>query len=109
MPDGARARVEYDWMLDGVRLRMGRLAQGRTSILTVGPMGWRDSPAEGGPDGPQSDEYLHLPDDIARALYEALAEHYGHSSTDTRHLRMDYDAERSRVDKLLAYLTRSGA
>lgn len=46
------------------------------------------------------EERLSLPTDEARALYEALAEHYGHGTNDTRALRRDYDAERVRGDKL---------
>lgn len=49
---------------------------------------------------------LKLPEDIARAMYEALAEHFGHSGHDTRALRKDYDAERARVDRMLDHLLR---
>lgn len=45
--------------------------------------------------------WLQLHDDVARAIYEALAEHYGHAGHDTRSLRRDYDDERRRVDKLI--------
>ena len=46
--------------------------------------------------------WLPLREDQARALYEALAEYFGHSGHDTRALRRDYDAERDRVDRLIA-------
>jgi len=43
-------------------------------------------------------------DDVAKALLEALLDHYrgGH---DARQLRADYEAERKRVDKMLDTLT----
>lgn len=46
---------------------------------------------------------LHLPEDFARALLDALALHFG-GTGDTRQLRKDYDAERARVDKLIGHL-----
>jgi hypothetical protein len=42
---------------------------------------------------------LVLEEDEARALLDALTRYY-HGAEDTRALRKDYDAERSRVDKL---------
>ena len=39
--------------------------------------------------------------DNARAIYEALADYFGHAGHDIRALRKDYDAERARVDKLI--------
>lgn len=47
---------------------------------------------------------LRIPEDLARALLDALSQHFGGSS-DVRSLRNDYDAERRRVDKLIGYLT----
>lgn len=44
---------------------------------------------------------LRLEQDMARALYEALADHFGHAGHDIRALRKDYDAERARVDKFI--------
>jgi len=46
---------------------------------------------------------LTLPDDMARALLDALTRHY-HGAEDTRALRRDYDDERKRVDKLTGAL-----
>lgn len=51
---------------------------------------------------------LRLPDDMARALLDALSAHYG-GTTDVRTLRKDYDAERSRVDRLLDAAIKRGA
>jgi hypothetical protein len=44
---------------------------------------------------------LLLPDNHARALLDALSAHYG-AHSDVRSLRKDYDAERARVDMMLA-------
>lgn len=43
---------------------------------------------------------LRMDDDMARALLDALAAHYGGTS-DVQTLRKDYLAERARVDKLI--------
>lgn len=50
---------------------------------------------------PDRAAWLHLRMDEARALYEALAEHFGHAGHDIRNLRQDYNAERARVDRLI--------
>lgn len=54
---------------------------------------------------PDDDVWLRIPDEDARALYEGLADYFGHGGHDTRALRRDYDAERGRVDRFIAYLT----
>jgi hypothetical protein len=46
---------------------------------------------------------LRLPEDMARALLDALAAHFGGTS-DVRTLRKDYMAERARVDKMIDHL-----
>lgn len=48
---------------------------------------------------------ITIPDEVARALLDALSAHYG-GTGDTRALRRDYDAERARVDRLITALTR---
>ncbi|HEY0641253.1 MAG TPA: hypothetical protein VGD67_26795 [Pseudonocardiaceae bacterium] len=53
--------------------------------------------------GPDPHELPLLDDDMARALLDALAAHYG-GTGDTRQLREDYDAERGRVDRLIGAL-----
>ncbi len=53
----------------------------------------------------EDDVWLRLPENDARAIYEALAEHFGHAGHDIRALRKDYDAERGRVDRFISYLT----
>jgi hypothetical protein len=44
-----------------------------------------------------------IPTEAARALYDALGQHYGGTS-DIRQLRADYQAERGRVDRLITTL-----
>ncbi|MCW2915521.1 MAG: hypothetical protein JWN52_3589 [Actinomycetia bacterium] len=67
-------------------------------ILRFG-QGWEDLP----PDMAMVEPTLTLHDGEARALLDALANHYG-GAEDTRALRRDYDAERRRVDDLTASL-----
>ncbi|GAA0189690.1 hypothetical protein GCM10008944_01400 [Cytobacillus oceanisediminis] len=52
-------------------------------------------------------DWLALDEDVARAIYEALADHFGHSDHDVRALRKDYDAERDRVDRLIGGVLRA--
>ena len=51
-------------------------------------------------------DWLNLSSDLARALYESLARHFGGAAVDTTALRKDYDAERKRVDTFISHLTR---
>lgn len=69
---------------------------------------WEQSPpyvvTEGAEEAVEPDGYsswLQLTEEEARAIYEALADYYGHAGHDTRALRKDYDAERARVDRLI--------
>lgn len=54
---------------------------------------------------PPANAGLRLPDSLARPLYEALADHFGHSGHDIRALRKDYEAERRRVDQFIEHVT----
>lgn len=55
------------------------------------------------------DELLAIPVDIARALHDALARHFG-GTFESHQLRKDYDHERSRVDRLIgAVIERTSA
>lgn len=58
---------------------------------------------------PGDGDWLRLREDDARALYEALADHFGHAGHDARALRRDYEAERKRVDLLIDRLTTTAA
>jgi len=102
----AEAFVQDDWMRDGVKIA-GRLSNAedvREMIL------WGDvavtriteaTPSEGA--------FLHLPNDVARALYEALSRHFGGNVVDATALRRDYDAERTRVDLFIKHLTQEAS
>lgn len=46
---------------------------------------------------------LRLPDEVARALLDALHQHFA-GATDARSLRADYNHERGRVDRLIGAL-----
>lgn len=72
---------------------------------------WGDSfPAIHVPEDPTvqapEEAWLHIHEDHARAIYEALADYFGHSGHDTRALRRDYDNERQRVDRMINALIR---
>jgi hypothetical protein len=97
-----RARAEHDFYRDSVRIQIGELhgRELRYIYSFTGEVRTVDDPTAAVPD----DTGLMLREDIARAVYEALADHFGHSGHDTRALRRDYDAERARVDKLVAHL-----
>lgn len=92
----ARAWVEPDPRAWGIRIA---IAPEQGQIVT-----WPESAAVRLiTEGEQLDEsdWLTLHDDTARALHEALAQHFGYGAVDARQLRADYDAERRRVDKLI--------
>jgi len=99
----ARAHVEFDPPRFGVRLAVQLAVSENESTCIV----WPDWPVaktvRAGEDEPNV--WLPLTEDVARAIYEALADHFGHSGHDTRALRKDYDAERARVDAFIKHLT----
>lgn len=101
-----RARVEFDPMMFGVRIAVQRQQGDGTNPSVV--LSWTQPALKRVTEAaitPNDATWLSLPEEDARAIYEALAEHFGHAGHDTRALRKDYDAERSRVDKLLTHLT----
>lgn len=100
----SKAHVEYD--LGGVRVALLR-ESAVTRTVAQWPLGfqaWRTitEPAV----TTQDDDWLRLDEDDARAIYEALAEYFGHAGHDIRTLRKDYEAERARVDRLITYATK---
>lgn len=102
----SKAFVRHIWERDQVAVAVMHVYDSRREVLQ-----WPETQVvrtydldDGGVEGPPTD-WLHLNDADARALYEALADHYGHSGHDTRALRKDYEAERGRVDKLITHLT----
>lgn len=100
----ARVVVDHDLMRDGVRIAVSPrpgtvILWGHATYRILDP----DEPTTLDPDA-----YLHLHEDVARAMYEALGRYFGGDAVDARRLRQDYDAERARVDKFIdATLNRS--
>jgi hypothetical protein len=92
----AKAKIEWDFR--GVRMAV---AQERSVLVWEQPS--RRALVEGEYlQTPEvGSEWLRLDEDEARAIYEALADYFGHAGHDTRALRKDYDAERRRVDHLI--------
>lgn len=100
----SKAHVEYDLMMGGVQLAVRRELPGAAQLLRWGEIRITDAPA--GTVLPD-DAWLRLQEGDARAIYEALAEYFGHAGHDIRTLRRDYEAERKRVDKFIDVLSRS--
>ena len=102
----SRAHVEFDPMMFGVKIAVQRRQGDGINASEV--LGWTQPVVKIVTEGgvvPDDDTWLRLPEDDARAIYEALADHFGHAGHDTRSLRKDYDAGRTRVDKFIGYLT----
>ena len=97
----ARVRTEYDHLGAGVRIAISPREHERL-VWSQFPTARRDET----PTDLSEDEWLRLDEDVARALYESLADYFGHAGHDTRALRRDYDAERKRVDQFISHLTR---
>lgn len=102
---GARARAVYDPASDVVSLSVspypGAVFTWPKSSLEIVDTGR-------GVEAPTGAK-LHLEEDVARALYEALGRYFGGDVVDARRLRADYDAERGRVDKFIDALIQRGA
>ena len=101
----AEAFVQDDWMRDGVKIavRLSNAEDVREMILWGDVAVTRITEATNAM--PSDDAFLHLPNDVARALYEALSRHFGGNVVDATRLRKDYDAERARVDLFIKHLT----
>lgn len=93
-----RAFVENDWMNDGVKIGLAEIGEQVSTYIrfdnTVFEQVLRD--------GSTRTEYepLRLPEAAARALLDALLQQFRMTRAD-ENLRVDYLAERARVDKLL--------
>ena len=95
-----RARVAYDpnFLADSIVI----FEPGKRVVEWVdGRAQWRQLSDRVDLREPPVDKLVTTDPEILRALYEALAEHFGGTGHDTRALRADYDHERSRVDKML--------
>lgn len=99
---GHEVRVFTQQIPLGLELQfVNRHSDGGYSVMTFGHIGRVYVGPEDASNAPTSnDASLRLEPDQARALYEALAEHFGHTPHSIGKLRGDYDAERRRVDKL---------
>lgn len=102
--DGWRVAVLYEEpMSEALRLMMGRrIGRGQYEYVTAfgSPGGVVFERRDAGTEGPTVD----VPTEMARALLDALAQHFG-GTGDVRQLRKDHDAERARVDKLIGTLS----
>ncbi len=101
-----RAHVDYDHGRMGVAVWLARSRDHRLHVvepveLTFNDVGLDEAAA-------WTEPTLRIPEDMARALLDALAAHFGGSS-DVQTLRKDYLAERARVDKMIDHLTSGGA
>lgn len=96
----ARAHVEHD-LIRGVRIHLGETHNDGTGAMARFAEVVMEQSEQGAVmDDPQP---LRLPEEHARALYEALARYFG-GAPDMTVLRADYDAERKRVDRLIGFL-----
>lgn len=104
-----RAHVAHEWQRDMVGIAVVRDHGGRREILQWNGVAIGTREADEGYRQEDEQDRLHIREDDARAIYEALAEHFGHNGHDTRALRRDYDDERKRVDRLITHVTGSRA
>jgi hypothetical protein len=95
-------RIEERWQAGGVALHVGYEANGTRTLLGKGGDTWHtyDPTAPVRLDDPY-EPALILRESMAREVLRALTVHYG-GADDLRALRKDYEAERARVDKLIA-------
>src|SRR6266851_2557313 len=98
--------IQDDFM-DGMAISFGLAGDhspestGRVrAIARFARPGYRPSWEEYDSENPVNQEpSLRMDSDMARALLEELTRHF-HGADDTRQLRLDYNAERARVDRL---------
>lgn len=98
----ALVRVEDDWMRDKVAVLLAEADERWIEVFDFDAVTVtrRERDAREVSDA----EPLRLSHDMARALYEALAKHFG-GAPETATLRKDYEAERARVDTFIGHLT----
>ena len=96
--DNWRAGVQQDYMGGGIRFALVQpFGDGRRRVLKSFDGTWNgDEIVEG---NTLVENWHMLPEAAARALLDALSQHFG-GTGDTRQMRRDLDAERKRVDKL---------
>lgn len=95
-----RAYVQTDFTrFDGVAIHIVReRSDGEVDLMLPAELVMQRVSREGS--GVVTEPSLRLPEDMARALLDALSAHFGGSS-DVQTLRKDYMAERARVDKMI--------
>lgn len=100
--DGWRANVvRDDFVMDGLRLVIGQRGSDMNYYVdTITDSHPGMTSVERHVDGPT----IYMPTDMARALLDALAAHFGGTGT-ARELRADLNAERARVDRLLGVVS----
>jgi hypothetical protein len=98
--DGSwRVGVHQDYPTSGLRLVLARpWADGRVEVITALTATGPEHVVRDG-DETITGDALTIPEGAARALLDALAQHFG-GTGDTRQMRRDLDAERRRVDVL---------
>lgn len=99
-----RARVAYDpnYACDAIVI----YRPGREILEWVnGRAAWRPIDERIDLQEPPVDKLTICDEEVLRALYEALAEHFGGTGRDARALRKDYEHEKDRVDKLIDAVT----
>lgn len=108
-PRGWRAYARYNPATMNVSIVIGRPGQDGAQYLTELGNGSQFASFEHRDYADNSPPpELHIAEDIAKALLEALAGHFG-GTEDTRTLRKDYLAERARVDKFIDRAVQNGS
>lgn len=101
---GWRARIEADWPMGGVAVILAlRIPDGNRLVTRLGGEGFdRMETVDilNHEAFPTPTPALRMPEDAARALYDALAQHFA-GETGSRQTRADLLHERGRVDKLI--------
>lgn len=96
-----RVYVRPDIVMDGVAISAAEFANGTRIGRALAPMELTQVDLDESIVSPIA---LRIPDDLGRALYEALSTHYGGAPA-SQTQRADFVHERGRVDKLLAWIT----
>lgn len=99
-----RAYIEHDYARHGVSIHIANRQHRDGAVISyvLQPAVLEWVPAE---ENAHSQPGLNLPENVARALLDALSAHFGGTS-DTRQLRSDFEHERGRVDRLITHLTK---
>lgn len=92
----AKAKAEFNIANGGVRI----IVSPEPGVLLLWEPATYQRQAEPATVEPQ-EAWLGLREDVARAMYEALAEYFGHNIVNARQLRIDYEHERKRVDRFI--------